>query len=53
MIRIHAQGQARIKLTVALDLSIRSSFIADLAPASVLPRIRKPLKKKIQAGALG
>jgi hypothetical protein len=53
VIRIRAQGHARIKLTVALDLSISSSFIADLAPASVLPRIRKPLKKKIQASSIG
>ena len=53
MIRIHAQGQARTTLTDALDLLVRSSFIEDRAPASVLPRIRKPLKKKIQAGALG
>jgi len=53
VIRIHAQGQARITLTDALDLLVRSSFIEDRAPASVLPRIRKALKKKIQASSIG
>jgi hypothetical protein len=48
----HAQGQARIKLTGARDLSIRSSPIVDLAPASLLHQIRMTLKK-IQAASLG
>src|SRR6266404_3798856 len=48
----HAQGQARIKLTGARNLSIKSSCIVDLAPASLLPQIRTPLKK-IQAASSG
>jgi hypothetical protein len=52
VIRIRGQGQARIKLTVALDLSIRSSFIADLAPAALLPQISAALKK-IEASSIG
>ena len=48
----HAQGQARIKLTGARDLSTRSSWSVDLAPTHVLHRIRTALNK-IQAGALG
>ena len=46
-----AQGQARIKLTDALGLT-SSGFIADLAPAALLPQISSALKK-IEASSIG
>ena len=48
----HAQGQARITLTDALDLLIGSSCSEDLGPAALLHQIKVPLKK-IEAAANG